>query len=316
MAGMAWLSALLAVCVAVPARAGDTLTITNYGIPGVSLPWAVAQEKGFIKKNGVQIDGIIGSHGGGTSIRNFMASKLQVGQVAVSAAVGAINHGIPLIFIYSPVNNAGGLSWMVKADSSIKSMKDMKGKTASFSNPRSTTEMMLRMALQRSGMEKEVKIMPSGGVSAGLTLLSQGAVDAAPVDEPPLMDPAKYRVLFHVNQFLPHLTWEIGVTTPEYAKAHPDTVRGLIRAWREAVKYVYANPEEAEKVYARVFNTKMENAKKIVPELLELHYYSEGNFNKEGLDTMLNGMKLVGAIKTPFDVDKYIEKSFLPKDLQ
>jgi len=313
---VAGLGALITFAAVTPGQAGDSLTITNYGISGVSLPWAVAQEKGFIKQNGVEIDGIIGSHGGGTSIRNFMASKLQVGQVAVTAAVGAINNGIPLIFIYSPVNNAGGLSWMVKADSPVKTIKDMKGKKASFSNPRSTTEMMLRLALQRSGMEKDVQIMPSGGISAGLTLLSQGAIDAAPVDEPPLMDSQKYRVLFHVNEYLPHLTWEIGVTTPEYAKAHPETIRGLINAWRQAVKYIYAHPDEAETIYAKAFNTKIENAKKIVPELLESHYYSEGAFNMDGLNTMLDGMKLVGALKKPFDAKQHIDKSFLPKDLQ
>ena len=130
------------------------------------------------------------------------------------------------------------------------------------------------------------------------------------------MPAGKYRVLFHVNQYLPHLTWEIGVTTREYAKAHPETIRGLIRAWREAVQYVYAHPNEAEKIYAKVFHTKIEVAKKIVPELLASHYYSEGNFNAEGLDTMISGMRLVGALKKPFDVNKVIDKSYLPKDLQ
>lgn len=316
MTHIATIAALVAVSTISPALAGDTLAITNYGISGVSLPWAVAQEKGFIKQNGVQIDGIIGSHGGGTSIRNFMASKLQVGQVAVSAAVGAIQHGIPLVLIYSPVNNAGGLSWMVKKDSPLKTIKDLKGKKAAFSNPRSTTEMMLRMVLKRNGMDKDVTIMPTGGIAAGLTLLGQGAVDAAPVDEPLLMPADKYRVLFHVNQYLPNLTWEIGVTTPEYAKAHPETVRGLILAWRQAVKYVYAHPDEAETIYAKVFNAKPENAKKIVQELIGSHYYSEGAFNVEGLDTMLEGMKVVGALTSPFDASKHIDKTFLPKDLQ
>ena len=307
---------LVGVFSASQAQAANTLTITNYGISGVSLPWAVAQEKGFIKKNGVKYDGIIGSHGGGTSIRNLMASDLKVGQVAVSAAVAAIQHGYDLIFIYSPVNNAGGLSWMVKADSPLKTIKDLKGKKASYSNPRSTTEMMLRMALERNGMEKEVQMVSSGGVAAGLTLLGQGAVDAAPVDEPQLMPAGKYRVLFHVNQYLPHLTWEIGVTTRAYAKAHPATVRGIVRAWQEAVKYVYAHPDEAEKIYAKTFNTKIEVAKKIVPELLASHYYSEGNFNAEGLKTMIDGLKLVGSLQKPFDVDKAIDKSYLAKDLQ
>lgn len=316
LAGLAAGLALAGAVAATPAQAGNTLTITNYGISGVSLPWAVAQEKGFIKQNGVNIDGIIGSHGGGTSIRNMMASDLPMGQTAVTAAVGAIQSGIDLIFVYSPVTNAGGLAWMVKKDSPVKTIADLKGKKASFSNPRSTTEMMLRMALKKNNLTNDVQAIPSGGIGAGLTLLGQGAIAAAPVDQPSLMDPAKYRTLFMVNQYLPHLTWEIGVVTRAYANAHPDTVRGLIRAWRQSVQYVYAHPDEAEAIYAKVFHTSVDKAKKIVPELLASHYYSEGGFDMEGLNTMIDGMKLVGSLKKPFDLAKAIDKSYLPKDLQ
>ena len=55
LAALTGVLALAGTAATTPARAGDTLTITNYGISGVSLPWAVAQEKGFIKQNGVEI---------------------------------------------------------------------------------------------------------------------------------------------------------------------------------------------------------------------------------------------------------------------
>lgn len=308
--------AALAISAVTPAQAANTVTVTNYGINAASLPWAIAQKEGFFKKEGVQTDGVMGSHGGGTSIRNLMASNLKFGQVAVSAAVGAISHGIPLLFVYGPVNNAGEISWMVKADSPMKTIKDMTGKTASYSNPRSTTEMILRMVLERSGMAGKVKTMASGGVSAGLTLLSEGAVDAAPIDEPLLLDPHKYRALFHVGDYLPNLTADVGVTTPAYAKAHPAMVRGLIRVWRDGVKYIFEHPQEAEQLYTKVFNAKMSIARQFIPQLLKSHYYSEGKINMKGLDTMLHGMKIVGVLKKPFDVSKVIDTSFLPKDLQ
>jgi NitT/TauT family transport system substrate-binding protein len=297
-------------------RANDSLAITNYGISAVSLPWAVALEKGFIKQNGIAIDGIVGSNGGGTTVRNFMASSLPVGVVAVSAAVAAVQTGLDVKFIFSPVNNIGEMGWVAPAGSPVKTIQDLKGKKASFNNPRSTTEMVLRMSLAKAGLTKDVELIASGGQSSGLTLLSQGIVAAANMDEPGIAPPGKYQTIFTVNEYLPNITWEIGITTAEFAKSHPDIVRGLIRAWRQGVDYVYANQDDAAKIYAKLFETSPENAAKIIPTLAQSHYWSPGGFNKDGLQTMLDAMKLVGALDKPFDPVAVIDTSFLPEDLR
>lgn len=312
-AGTAGLLVLVAM---MPARAADSLVITNYGISAVSLPWAVALEKGFIRQNSVEIDGIVGSSGGGTTIRNFMASKLPVGQVAVSAAVAAVQQGLDIVFVYSPVNNAGGLSWVAPASSAVNRLEDLKGQKISFSNPRSTTEMMIRMILRKTGMSNDVQLIPSGGIPAGMTLLSQGAVAAAAFDQPLLLPPGKFKTVVAVNDHLPEVTWEIGITTRAFANAHPDTVRALARAWRQAVDYVYANPAEAAKIYAKVFETSEEIAGRVVPQLVASHFFSPGSFNKTGLDAMLESMQLVGALDKAFDPGRVIDKSFLPEDLR
>ncbi len=312
---LAGLAALAAIAIG-PARAADSLVITNYGISAASLPWAVALEKGFIKQNGVEIDGIVGSSGGGTTIRNFMASKLPVGQVAVSAAVAAVQQGLDIVLVYSPVNNAGGLSWVAPASSPVNRLEDLKGQKISFSNPRSTTEMVMRMILKKAGLTNDVQMIPSGGIPAGMTLLSQGAVAAAAFDQPALLPPGKFKTVVAVNDHLPQLTWEIGVTTRAFANAHPDTVRALVRAWRQSVDYVYANPTEAAKIYAKVFETNEEVAGRVVPWLLASKFFSPGNFNKTGLDAMLESMQLVGALDKAFDPARVIDKSFLPEDLR
>jgi len=310
------LAMLAAAMTAQPARAADSLVITNYGISAVSLPWAVALDKGFIKANGVDVDGVLGSPGGGTTIRNLLASKLAVGQSAVSAAVAAVQQGLDIVLIYSPVNNAGGLSWVAPVQSPFNSLADLKGQKVAFSNPRSTTEMVMRMMLAKNGLAKDVEMVASGGIPAGLTLLNQGAVAAAPIDQPALMPAGKFKTVAAVNDYIPNLSWEIGITTRAFAAAHPDTVRGLVRAWRQGVDDVYAHPADAVKTYAKVFETTDEIAGKIVPQLIASHFFSPGRFNKEGLDAMLDGMKLVGALKEQFDVDKAIDPSFLAEDLR
>jgi NitT/TauT family transport system substrate-binding protein len=299
-----------------PASASNLLSVTNYGIAALSLPWAVAEQKGFIKQNGVSVDGIVGSNGGGTSIRNFMASGLPFAQVAVTAAVAAVQQNMDVVFVYSAVNNVGDMSWVAPINSPINTISDLKGKTISYTNPRSTTEMIIRLILEKTGLTNAVKLMPSGGQGAGLTLLSQGVVAAADSDEPAVEPPGKFKVVVRVNDYLPDLTWGVGITTRAFAKAHPEVVRGLIKAWRQSVDWVIAHPNQAAKIYSKVFNTNEDASKKIVLSLVASHYFSPGNFNMKGLQTMVRGMKLVGMAKGSFDLDKVIDKSFLPDDLK
>jgi len=176
--------------------------------------------------------------------------------------------------------------------------------------------MVMRTILKKSGLANDVEMIASGGIPAGLTLLNQGAVAAAPIDQPALMPPGKFKTVVAVNDYLPSLTWEIGITTRAFAAARPDVVRGLVRAWRQAVDDVYAHPADAVKIYAKAFETNEQVAGRIVPQLIAAHFFSPGTFNRQGLDAMLDAMKLVGALKGEFDVAKVIDLSFLPEDLR
>jgi NitT/TauT family transport system substrate-binding protein len=171
---------------------------------------------------------------------------------------------------------------------------------------------VLRMILQSQRLDKDVEILPSGGIAAGVTALDAGAIEAAPVEEPALVrNPQNYRVLFRVTDYLPNITWSVGVTTPEFAKSHPDELRHLIAARRAAFDFVVAHPGDAEQVYAKVWNSSDNSINDILPKLIKTKYWSRGDVNMAGLDVMLRGMQLVGALDKPVDVNTLIDKSFL-----
>ena len=80
-------AALAASVVSLSPAQAERVTVSQYGILVPTLPYAVALEKGFFKEEGLDIDGIIGSHGGGTSVRNMLASDLPVAEMALPAAI-------------------------------------------------------------------------------------------------------------------------------------------------------------------------------------------------------------------------------------
>lgn len=306
--------ALAAMVAATPAAAAK-LTVTQYGRIIESLPWAVALEKGMFKEAGLDIDGITAGSGGGTSLRNLLASDLPVGEVSTSVVLAAAKTGVRLKVIYTASNHVGELAWAAKPDSGIKSIHDLAGKKVAFTNPRSTTEMVVRFALTKENLADKVQAIPLGGLGPALTALSQGAVAAAPLVDPAMTTHSNdYKILFYAWQYYPQFSWAVGVTTEEFADAHPDIVRKIVAVHRKAVEYIYAHHKEAAEVYAKVWNVKQADAEAILPKYYDWHHWNTGEFSKPGLDAVVDGLRLVGDLDGPVDWSKLIDQQFLAED--
>jgi NMT1/THI5 like/Binding-protein-dependent transport system inner membrane component len=127
--------------------------------------YAVAWENGFFKEGGIDISGFLTSTGGGTSVRNTLASDLPYGEVALSAALEAIKAGQPLKIVNSGVESIGDILWIAKPDSLLNGIKDLAGKRIGFTSPGSVSNMLLLMSLKHAGIDlKSVQIVPAGGV--------------------------------------------------------------------------------------------------------------------------------------------------------
>jgi NitT/TauT family transport system substrate-binding protein len=300
---------LAAICGQLPARA-EQVTVTHWGVLMYGAPYAVAIDKGFYKEAGLDIDGVLTSKGGGTSMRNVMASSLPYGEVALSAAVAAMKQGIELKIVHTGVRTAGEILWVTSPGSGIGSIKDLDGKKVAFTSPKSVTEMLMIMVSEKHGIRTQP--VAAGGIGAGLTMVDQKAVVAAPV-----MDPVwskvkgKFTPVFHVADELPAMVQTVGVTTADYAKANADKLRKLVAARRKAVEFVYANPEEAAKIVARRYELDEPTTLNAMRNLAALRYWSAGEFEYAGMDNMVRGLQIVGELDGKVDWSKIVDESFL-----
>jgi NitT/TauT family transport system substrate-binding protein len=311
--------AFIAVATAMAASpvSAAKLTVTQYGRIIATLPWAVALENGMFKEAGLDIDGITAGSGGGTSLRNLLASELPIGEVSTSVVLAAGKTGVDLRIVYTASDHVGELAWAAKPGAGINSIKDLVGKKIAFTNPRSTTEMILRYALKKEGLTDKVEAIPLGGLGPALTALSQGAVAAAPLNDPGMTLHAKdYHILFYGWQYYPKFSWAVGVTTKEFADKHPDIVRKIVAVHRKAVEFIYANQKEAAAVYAKVWNVNQAEADAILPKYYDWHHWNAGEFSKEGLDAVVEGLTSVGELTGPVDWSKLIDQDYLDKDLR
>jgi NitT/TauT family transport system substrate-binding protein len=109
----------------------------------------------------------------------------------------------------------------------------------------------------------------------------------------------------------------VGIATGDLMKKNPEKLRKIIAARREAVRFMNAKPEEAAKMLEKHFS-KMppEVLHKVTVQLAKAGYWSEGRLEREPMENMARGLKLVGDLKEDVDWSKFTDASFLPKDLQ
>jgi NitT/TauT family transport system substrate-binding protein len=294
------------------------LAVSQYGRVTATLPWAVAVEKGFFADAGIKIDHIISGQGGGTTLRNMLASDLPYGEVATSAALAAIRSGLDIVIVNTASDHIGEIALVANPKGTVQKVQDLAGKKAGFTGPKSTSELLLRLALKEAGMTDKVELVGTGGFGGGLALLDSGGIDAAPLIDPILtLKPDKYRVIFHFADLIPRMTWLVGVTTRKFATEHPDVVRKLINVRRRGVEFIYAHHEEAIQIYARVWQQNPKDVATYFPNYFNYKgEWSPGGFDQEALSKMSDGLQLIGESNGPVNWKAAIDQQYLEKDLQ
>jgi NitT/TauT family transport system substrate-binding protein len=318
-------AALAALFLAIPLAAGaEEIVVSNYGVTTNGMPYAVAMAKGFFKQQGADVTGILSSDGGGTTVRTMLGGNLAYGEINPTATVTAIQSGADLKIVSDNVQTVAEFIWAVKPDSPIKTSADLKGKKIGYTNPRSTSQALAILVLEKAGLKPEdAELVKTGGFGEGIVALDLGAVDITPIPEPLWSQhQGKYRAVVRASEVLPPLDNVVGVTTAKAAASRGDFIRAVIRARRQAVEFMYANPDESADIIAKAYNLSSEVARSAVRNLLSSHdksgvrYWSAGEINLKAMNEMMRAQKIVGALKTDPDWGKIIDESFLPDDLK
>jgi len=312
----------IAVAIAASAASAEQLAIGNYGSSANGMPFGVALYKGFFKEEGIDVTGLIVSQGGGTSVRNAM-SGVAYGEANPGAIAVAIQQGADLKIISDNVLTIAEFAWLVKKDSPIKTIADLKGKKIGYTNPRSTSQALDILMLAKAGLKPEdAELVKVGGFGPMIPALELGQIDAAPVTEPLWsLNKDKFRVLITGAEALPPLDNVVGVATGEAIKTRGDFIRAVIRARRKAVKFMIEHPDESGDLIAKDFNITPEVARSAIRNLTQsmtqgVPYWGEGDFHLEGMKRIIEVQKNVGAITGDIDVTKIIDTQFLPDDLK
>src|SRR5437016_5832373 len=313
------ISAVLALASASPVGAVDLL-VTQYKNDPSGAPYGIALEKGFFKNHGLDITGIVSGAGGGSSVRNAMASDLGYGDVTAAPVIAAAEQGQEVKIVGITSRSLADLVLIVMPESPIRTAANLKGKKFDISYPKSLGEMMGVLVMEKAGRnEGDVQMTALGSLCGARTALENGVVDATSI--PVVLfrtrgGESKYRVLVSPKDF-PLISSQLGMATGQAIKEWPEKLRAIQAARREGTKFIYEHTDEAIQILSKLYAPlPPKDVGNMVKELVEAKFWTEGRIELPLLEQTVHAMKGVGMLQNDVDLKKIVDASFLPPDLQ
>ena len=228
----------------------------------------LGQNRGFFKKYGLKLE-ILYTQGGGETMQAILSGAIDMGIVGTLQTMGAYAKGAPIRAIGATMKGAYEY-WFVPAESPIKSFKDTAGKTVAFSTTGSSNNLMV-LALARL---HNVNIRPVATGSPGPTFIQtmSGQVDVGwsiPPFHVDALESGKIRIIARGSELQDYDNQTVrflGVNATAL-KQRPEVFRKYMQAYRDALEWLYSNPQAMED-YAAWAGTSVPVAKRVRDEFV------------------------------------------------
>jgi len=216
----------------------------------------LGQRGGIFKKHGLDLD-ILYTAAGPESIQAMIGGSIDVAVASgVSAALGTFAKGAPIRIISSEMTGAPDLYWFVPADSPIRTIADMNGKSVAFSAVGSSSHGSLLALIA----QYHLTAVPTqtGNIAATMTQTMSRQVDvgfgAAPfgLDK---IESGQARIVATGNDVaaLRSRVVRVNLTGAATLQNKHDAIVRFMQAYRETVDWMYSSPD-ALKIYADYAN--------------------------------------------------------------
>ncbi len=299
---------------------GGDVTVSNHPALLFSPPWITAVEEGMFERNGVRVKQIVGSEGGGTTVRNVVSGGLPIGEVATTAAISAFLAGADIRIVGGGVASSRDVFWVTRPDSDLDSIEDLRGKEVGYTSPGSVTQGLLALSLERSGVGLEnVRTRTMGGLTEGLTALKNGDIDAAAILEPVYSEQVEaegWKPVFKASDYVPEFLSTVIITGPGVLDADRPLVESTVKARAEALDFIQENPDQVAEAWAKEAEIEPASALKALETVDPEEHWVVGLKSAKALDTVTEQMRLIDLLPAGQDIDwdRLVVQDFIPPD--
>lgn len=293
------------------ARSQERVRIAWAGASPANSPIWVVQEKGFLKKQGLDAE-VISITASPIALQAMLAGEVDVIVTSVTTLVNSRLAGADTVMILGMVPTF--VDHIITLPS-ITRVEELKGKTGGVNRIGSTSDLGLRLALRRLGIdpEKDARIITAGGNPERFAALSKGVVQFTIMPEPFVREAEKlgFRDFLDIGSLKIPFWWNGVLTREAIIKAKRPVVAKFARAMTEALHFLKTEKEASKAIFSK-------NLRLTDPEGLERAYKAySGVFPQapyptpDGVKTLLDDMAPRNPKAAAADPKTFVDMSFV-----
>jgi NitT/TauT family transport system substrate-binding protein len=232
-----------------PGRAtAQKLVVGWSAVSALNSPFWVMKDAGLFKEEGLDAN-LIYIPSSSTMAQAQLAGEVNVSTANSQVVVDSDLTGGDLVAMGAVINE---VAFYVMAPPEITSVSQLKGKPVGVTRFGASTDFAIRKLLEKYGLQpiRDVPIIQIGGMPEIAAALSKRAIYAAPMSYPMayVAQQAGMKVLANLaKENIPFV--HVGITTSRSFMAnHRTQAEAFLRAYGRAVRFMYTNKAEFEKI--------------------------------------------------------------------
>jgi aliphatic sulfonates family ABC transporter substrate-binding protein len=247
----------------------------------------------------------------GPAVAEAMAAgQIDVGQLGVAVIVTAAGRGLPARIVAN--TGVAGEGVVVRPDSGIAKMSDLRGKTIAIPAKGNMQDFIVRRGLEEAGLDptKDVKFMEISAPDQKQALNAK-QVDAITLWEPLVTDAVLGggKLLATGQDIYPGHDNDTITATTQAIKDHPEAVRAIVQTVVRAQQWVLDNPEEAKQVSAKYLGLPLPTIETAWKYVIRRR---DGRPNVQYTQSFADFLYKWGYIRTKVSAADLIDPEFLP----
>ena len=276
-------------------------------------PLDVGIEEGIFKKHGIEVEE--SAFAGDAKLQQaFAAGAIDLG-IGSGPGMAFIAKGSPTLGVAEEAGRPLGITLAVLASGPIKSLADLKGKTASISSVGSQTEWMVRELSRHQGWGPDgIKMVALGAVPAQLSALRTRQVDAVPFDITTaykLQAAGEVRILLKFGDIVEDYVNHVIYATNDVIAKRPGDVRNFLAGWFETIAFVKHNKAETVRIASAALKIPAPIVGKVYDQTIAM-LSDDGRFDPKGLAVLRQSFVDMNMLPRAPDMSTLYTEKFLP----
>jgi NitT/TauT family transport system substrate-binding protein len=273
----------------------------------------IGLQQGIFAKYGIDVE--ISALGGDAKVQQALTAKSLEFGLGSGPSMAFVAKGAPVFAVAAFAAEPRNISVVIGANSAIKGVSDLKGKTLAVTTAGSLTDWLAhRLAVQEGWGTDGVKTLALGGFTPALAALKTNQIDgimAAIEAGYGLEEKGEGKVLLGMEKYAPKFITHVVYARKDVIADNPDLVTRFLKGFFATIAFEKANKEKTTEIAMQVLH----QSKAVMDRTYDYEismFEDDGHFDPAAVEVIKDSVVGMGILDTKPPNDQLFTTQFVP----